>query len=205
MDEEGLEPISISAELSRELGLLMRHLDRHEAVVDAAAVEAVESHRKITIPPAVLAYMAASGEPMRNLIVLDEQLEAFFAAGNEPLWKRRAGFAHVSFTAWGDWPRFHAVFDPRGAISVFWLKTASLEPSTMEKVLRDRWPEVDRGASTDAVCLPAVRRAIAPPTRQVIHPSFGKGAVLSEDDGKLRIDFGDKGIKTLLARFVTDV
>jgi hypothetical protein len=200
-----LAPILISVELGKELALLMRHLGRAEAVVDGVAVQAVEVHRRISVPPPVLAYMAASGEPMRNLVVLDEQLDAFFLAEGRPLWKAHARFAHVSFTAWGDWPRSHAVFDATGALSIFSLKTASFEPGTMSDILRARWPEVDFDAATEVVCAPAVSTALPPPARHVAHRTFGKGTVLAEEDGKLRIDFGAAGVKTLLAKFVTDV
>jgi hypothetical protein len=51
---------------------------------------------------------------------------------------------------------------------------------------------------------PVIVRAPPAQPRRVAHPKLGVGVVLGEAEGKLRIDFGAAGNKTIAASFVED-
>nr|MBA3502560.1 hypothetical protein [Deltaproteobacteria bacterium] len=128
---------------------------------------------------------------------------SFYSGQGEPDWRVRSQFGdHVTFDAWGDWPRSYAVYSPsERSFGVFYLKTGTIDRApSLEHVVAHR---VD-GAPEPAELHPVVRREEAR-ERRVTHAKFGTGTVLEALEGKLRIDFGDEhGIKVLAERFVKD-
>jgi hypothetical protein len=69
-------------------------------------------------------------------------------------------------------------------------------------------PNADLAAPVSEATLRTVRPEVAPApaqfARKVRHPKFGEGIVLSEADGKCRVEF-ESGAKTLLASVLTFV
>jgi hypothetical protein len=203
--------------LARRLTLVRRHLKRvHAPVLDAASVDAAVDACRCVIPDDVLAYLAAlgvteEGGPLSCVFEAEREIDTFCGAMDPPLrtWRKDAGYSHVPFDAWGDWPRFYALFARKPSakpIAVLNLKHITLEHfASVADYMDWRWSgAVDLSASIEDAVEPQIRRAVSPPQRRVVHEKFGVGVVLRDAEGKLQIDFGDAGVKTLAARFVKD-
>lgn len=196
------EPIPCTPSLSALLVQLRRDLWRNEQppvlageVVDRAVDKCGP------LPDELLAYCAAMGS-MAMLLSDEEELELFYRGQDEPDWRSRSSFGdHVTFDAWGDWPRTYAVYSPsERSFGLFHLKTGTLDrvPS-LEHLVAQRVEAAPEAAEFH----PVVRRAEIR-HRRVVHAKFGTGTVVESLEGKLRIDFGEHGIKVLAERFVQD-
>ncbi len=98
-----------------------------------------------------------------------------------------------------------------------WVAVPAFGLETIEALVRGRFAGIHREDAHGPLDLdtppsPMALEAftpcvVVPPAaaeRFVVHPKFGEGRVLRAFEGKLDIDFGEQGIKTLLERFVGD-
>jgi hypothetical protein len=194
--------IDIQAELQPLLVGLQRHCKVAEATVAADGIAAVERHLGRRIPPLLGAVLAVSGTPPFRLIELDEELERFYRAEDQPGWRKAAGFDHLAFVGWGEWPRQYGCFDRRARPAIFSLKSGTFETASLADIVTRAWPGVLPGVGELVV---EVVGPVAAAPRRVLHPTFGEGTVIGAAAGKLTIDFGPHGHKVLLARFVRDL
>jgi hypothetical protein len=208
--------VKIDDALARRLVLLRRQLNRsHEPVLDGAAVANTIEHIGCTIPDDVLAYVAAIGStsadagPLHEIVNGEDTINTFYEAEDRSDWRSACGFDHVAFDQWGEWPAYWALFarsDRPKPIGVINVKTLSIDHfASVADYIDWRWQGELDTTSTDvniASFAPSVRGAAAKAQRRVVHVKFGTGIVLSEAEGKLTIDFGDAGVKTIAEKFV---
>jgi hypothetical protein len=181
--------------------------------IAAADLATVEGALGSAVPDAIVALVIARGLTLASIVEHTSAI-ASFASATHGL---QAPF--VALETWGDWPATSVGFARtrgRGAprLRVWDWKTWTAWTDHPIRTVADFVHH--RLAGDDAhepIVLAAVGsgegfrpRIVAPPpaaTRFVQHAKFGRGEVLEERDGKLRIAFAD-GERTLLPRFVTD-
>lgn len=226
-DDSKREALLLSPGLEERLVLLRRRQKlTHDPVLDAAAIEAIEKLKGVSLPADVLGYVAAltdtsnreTSNPLYEAVQgLEDEIDGFYAAADppQPQWRRRSKFDHVVFDAWGDWPRFYTAYACGPAdgkpFAVFDLKAMAFTSrfESLMELLDRRWgaPPTDANAEELAAFAPAIlrRHPVERAERTVVHKKFGRGVVLREVDGKLQIDFGANGIRLLASSFVESV
>jgi len=200
--------MNISESLARRLVLLRRHLWlSHPPVVDGGALDSAVAYLGHDVPDDVLAYLAALGISLATALEGEGEIESFYEAQEERDWRKHAHYDHVPFDAWGDWPRMYAMFERTSdAIGVLNIKTMTIDRfASMGHYIDWRWgDQVNFDEAVDiADFKPAITRAPPKGARRVVHVKFGTGTVLAEAEGKLQIDFGEHGIKTIAEKFVS--
>jgi hypothetical protein len=200
--------------------------------VRAGKLAHVERAIGSVVPDAVIAFLVAIGEPLERVIAQTAERATFAETTFEGVRGRAVAASArsdlITFDRAGDWPVISCGFRPttdRGEPALVmwdwksWTALPASPPPTLARYVRewyalgdgDRLPPIGLTAAPSPEVLAAFdpviedREAIETAPREVEHAKFGKGRVLREIDGKLEIDFGDAGIKTLLSRFVTDL
>ena len=200
--------------------------DRHAVdgpCMQLQLVKDIESAIGCEVPHGVLAIYATLGRPLGDVLALTDEVLEFYEMSESVNAPR--SFDYVAFDAWGDWPRYYACWkrgDPRSSEkAIVWdLKTASVfdkafDAQTMEAYFRGTFgvtPDQTESLPKDALdawipqmaSVPVIRSRAQRP-RTVWHRKFGDGTVLEEPEpGKIKVDFGEHGVRVLLERFVTD-
>lgn len=165
------------------------------------------------VPDAILAFLAATYRRPAALVGLTQQTIEL----GETTFERELPEVAVA-DVYGDWPAFAAVFGPtcdRTSTEVRVLdmkKWVFAKPEPLASWLRWRFSgedAVDFDVAPSAESLAAFTPSIAPPrsedARKVRHAKLGVGRVVRELGDRLELDFGEGGVRTLLARFVEPV
>jgi len=205
--------VKIDDALARRLVLLRRQLGcSHAPVLDGAAVANTTEHIGCAIPDDVLAYVAAVRRDgaLEEIVNGVDSIHMFYEAEERSDWRGSCGFDHVAFDQWGDWPAFWALFSrtpsdkPIGVINIKQLDITSFK--SVADYIDWRWSDVDFNTVDVDISkfAPTVSAAPTKSQRRVVHVKFGTGTVLAEAEGKLTIDFGDAGVKTIAEKFVKD-
>lgn len=217
--------------LSDELRALVAALyaSRREPSRLAFAVgelEATEESLGSVIPDAVMGLLLASAWSLGRLVGLTDARNEYARVVHGPELGKQARRDLIVFDTWGDWPTISAGYRPtrdrsEPPIVIWdWKKWAPFDgrkQTTVASYLRD-WLTLERpelaplfeapvAADALAAFHPVLEEAtplVAAAAREVQHPKFGRGRVIAERGDKLEIDFGEHGVRTLLARFVTD-
>ncbi|CAN5171885.1 hypothetical protein BH09MYX1_BH09MYX1_08800 [soil metagenome] len=178
----------------------------------ASAAEAVSQ----PIPDLILAILIAEGRNPGAVVELTQKITTFYDAGDHRDWRRASQFDHVAFAELVTDDESEPVYacfarsdDPTKVSMVAW---------NLREPGRGGVPFVDLGAyvaqrdpnvsasRNGAEFRPVVCGAPKPVagTALVEHKKFGEGRVVEElEDGKLRIDFGEHGVRVLASSFVT--
>jgi hypothetical protein len=181
------------------------------APVDLAAVEqAIGS----VVPDAIVALAIARGITLAPLVESTSAMTSFAATTHG----RKAPF--VAIETWGEWPAFSVGFErtrERGepTLQVWDWKTWTHWSDHPIRTVADFVQHRLAGSDADSPMVlgplgsgeeftPRIGEPPRAAARFVSHAKFGRGEVLAEIEGKLRIAFAD-GERTLLARFVSDV
>jgi len=213
-----LDSVERELEIDAPLRALLAELWRRCAgsgsqVIAPVDLVAVEQALGSVVPDAIVALAIARGISLAPIVEYTSAM-ASFASATHGL---PAPF--VAIETWGDWPALSVGFSrtpDRGApaLQVWDWKTWTRSSDHPIRTVTDFVQQRLAGSDADApVVLGALDSGAAfrprigtPPraaTRFVSHAKFGRGEVLEEIDGKLRIAFAD-GERTLLARFVSD-
>lgn len=214
-----LEPareLGLDREMHDLLGAVFEaNRGKRRAAIDLGTLERVERELGSVVPDLVLAFLIACGRPLEQLVSLRDRREVDRRARFEdvkppsdalvPFFSDEEGLTLLCFertkrrtpfelVAW-DWKKWASLpgFLPTlpAAVRHF---SDMLGLSTPLAVARFRFAPV-------VANLPLVELGVD----RVTHPKFGSGRVLRAFEDKLEIDFGEAGVKTLQARFVTPV
>ncbi|MBC8072448.1 MAG: hypothetical protein IAG13_29265 [Deltaproteobacteria bacterium] len=180
------------------------------AAVDLAAVEQALGS---VVPDAIVALAIARRVGLAPIVEHTESMNSFASTThglNAPF---------VAVDTWGEWPATSVGFvrtRERGApeLQVWdwktWTRWSDHPVRTVADFVRHRLAGDDAEApivlgefDSGEDFRPKIGTPPAAAKRHVVHAKFGRGEVLEEREGKLRIAFAD-GERTLLPRFVTD-
>lgn len=216
MGELSERALELSDELRRLLGAVWRTLaPETEQTLQLDVLADVERELRTVIPDDVLALSIARGLPLSCIVEHSASMESFASTTH------RLHAPFVAIDTWGEWPATSVGFvrtQERGAAQLqvwdwkTWTRWSDHPIHTVADFVRHRLAgdDADIAAPISLAGLPAPElfrpRLVAKPAvakRYVVHAKFGRGEVLDEREGKLRIAFADAE-RTLLPRFVTD-
>jgi hypothetical protein len=205
--------LELNDELRALLAGVWRQCGSGALVIAPADLAAVEQAIGSLVPDAIVALAIARGVELAPIVEHTERMASFAATTH----RLKAPF--VAIDTWGEWPTTSVGFvrtQERGApeLQVWdwktWTRWSDHPIRTVADFVRHRLAGDDAEApivlgelGSGEAFRPEIGTPPAAAKRWVMHAKFGRGEVLGEREGKLRIAFAD-GERTLLPRFVTD-